>query len=74
MTEETRTLYICCKCFRTSAGPDVCHGEELTKVEVGPPGDASTKPLTDPQGRLITEAPRWWVEQVCRERFKERRR
>ncbi len=74
MTSSQQAFYMCVMCFNASEEPGECHVRPLLKVECGPPGDESTLPVTTPDGKLVTRAPRWWVEQVCKQLFEERRR
>jgi hypothetical protein len=58
-------LYICLSCFEVfrEAPPVHPHKDSmLIQCDPGEPGDERRKPVTDPDGVLLTQAPRWYLE------------
>jgi len=37
----------------------------MVTCDCGEPGDERSRPITTPDGRLVSRAPRWWVETCC---------
>lgn len=60
MSEEIE-FYICTVCFKIREQAEQCH-IFMVPVKAGKPGDETRKPLTDAEGRLVTHAPRWFLE------------
>ncbi|MDQ4076085.1 MAG: hypothetical protein M3220_07540 [Chloroflexota bacterium] len=59
----SRIVYICEICFRASDTPDTCcGGHRMVRCDAGEPGSERSRPLYDDEGRLLTHAPRWWLE------------
>ncbi|MEW5829349.1 MAG: hypothetical protein AB1846_10705 [Chloroflexota bacterium] len=61
-------FYLCPTCFHASGAPDPGHEHPLLRVDPGPPGDDRRKPATDGSGRMLSAAPRWFIEAVTRSR------
>ncbi len=57
-----RLVYICRVCHRVGQRPPECHPGNAVECDAGTPGDERSKPLFDERGRLVTRAPKWWVE------------
>jgi hypothetical protein len=57
-----RTIYICRTCHRVGQRALTCHPGQSVKCDAGTPGDERSMPLFDQGGRLVTRAPKWWVE------------
>ncbi|NOZ05971.1 MAG: hypothetical protein GXP41_06415 [Chloroflexi bacterium] len=64
MAIRPQVVYVCAHCLKVSAVQEICHDEDMLKCECGAPGDERSRPITV-QGRLVTHAPRWWVEACC---------
>lgn len=59
-------VYICPRCMTPDDHPglcDRCHVERVA-CQPGPEGDPLRRPLMDADGRLITQAPGWWLRRV----------
>jgi hypothetical protein len=64
MIIELTDLYLCERCFSAAEAPGVCprgHGP-LRHCVVGAFDDPRRRPPTDTHGRLLSRAPRWWVQ------------
>ncbi len=59
-----RAFYLCPVCFHASDSADMCHGHTMVFVDPGEPGDERRKPVTDAGGRMVSRAPRWFLEAV----------
>lgn len=59
-------LYICPVCFRTGETREECHEHIMVECRLGKPGDDRRKPVEDPQGRIVSRAPRWFLEAIGR--------
>lgn len=66
--DQDEILYICPICFRVCETEDECHEHVMVKCETGQPGDEKRKPLEDQYGKLVSRAPRWYLEALQRER------
>ncbi len=62
MTDATRAIYVCRICHRVDQRPMTCHPGQSVKCDAGTFGDERSRPLFDKNGRLVTRAPKWWVE------------
>ena len=62
MAGVPQMLYICPICFRASSEVDVCHNRPMFCCDAGDWGDECRKPLIAPDGRILTHAPRWWLQ------------
>ncbi len=62
MTKEQRKIYICEVCLAVSPEPKEHHGRPMIECDAGCVGDERSKPLRAPDGRVMTRAPRWWLE------------
>ncbi len=74
-TRHARTVYVCPECHIISPTAMQHHDEAMIECDAGEPGDERSKPVFDAHGRLVTRAPRWWVEtciDTARARAKER--
>ena len=67
-------FYICPSCFYASEVLDTGHEYTLLKVDPGLPGDERRKPITDPNGHILSTAPRWFYEAVVQTRAAHRNR
>jgi hypothetical protein len=66
--EQEQVFYICPKCFRVCETEAKCHEHLMVICETGHPGDEIRKPVLDQNGRLVSRAPRWYLEALSRER------
>lgn len=57
-----RTVYICRVCHLVGRRPLTCHPGKSVQCDAGEPGDDKSKPLFDRKGKLVTRAPKWWVD------------
>ncbi len=64
------TVYICRTCHRVDQRPMTCHPGQSIKCDTGAFGDERSRPLFDEQGRLVTRAPKWWVD-ACADDLKQ---
>lgn len=62
MAEQDQEFYMCAICFRTSSEAEICHNRLMLCCNTGHWGDECRKPLTAANGRLLTRAPRWWLQ------------
>lgn len=62
MVQKGRIVYVCRQCLRVAGEPDECHDRPMIECDAGAPGDERSRPVTTPDGELVTHAPRWWVE------------
>jgi hypothetical protein len=60
----SHTFYICPICFTVCDEWRECHDRPMILCDAGEPGDERRKPLRDNTGRLISHAPRWFLEAV----------
>lgn len=58
-----RIVFICKRCLTAAEEAGECCGQARLRCNAGEPGSARSRPLYDEEGRLLTHAPRWWVEQ-----------
>jgi len=61
-------FYLCPTCFYACADEDECHEHTLLRVDPGPPGDESRKPIADHSGKILSPAPLWFHEALLRAR------
>lgn len=57
-------FYLCPTCFKSSPVEDKTHLHVMLYFGPGTPQDQRRRPLMDAQGRLLTHAPRWFLEAV----------
>ncbi len=50
-----------------------CHPHSSVKCDAGVPGDERSMPLFDAQGRILTRAPKWWVEACFKAKGKRKK-
>ncbi len=62
MDEGHEIFYMCSVCFRTSSQAEDCHNRPMLHCDTGCWGDDCRKPLAATSGRLLTRAPRWWLQ------------
>jgi hypothetical protein len=62
MNEET--ILFCPRCFQICESPTHEHDHETIRCEIGKIGDVRRKPIYDRNGRLLTRAPRWFLESI----------
>ena len=55
-------FYLCPVCFTASEHRDRCHDHVMIHFDPGNPEDFRRKPLFDEQGKLRSQAPRWFLE------------
>jgi|Deesub1362A_J573_1020465.scaffolds.fasta_scaffold03859_2 hypothetical protein len=69
MGEISDRIYVCPRCFEVEAQAGKCprDGAELVRCEPGSTDDPCRKPLMDRQGRVLTRAPRWWLQHTMRQ-------
>jgi hypothetical protein len=70
MTDTNRKIYICRICHRVDQRPMTCHPGQSVTCDAGSFGDERSRPLFDKNGRLVTRAPKWWVD-ACMEQLTE---
>lgn len=58
----SREVYVCRVCHLVGWRPLTCHPGQSVQCNAGAPGDERSKPLFDAEGRLVTRAPKWWVD------------
>lgn len=73
MARLGRTIYICRTCHRVGERPLTCHSGKSAKCDAGSPGDERSMPLFDAQGRIVTRAPKWWVEACFKSKVKNQK-
>lgn len=57
-----RKIYICPVCFRVCETQEECHEHKMIACDPGNPGDERRKPVVDRFGKLVSRAPRWFLE------------
>jgi hypothetical protein len=62
MEGEHAVFFMCAVCFRVSLELDVCHGRSMLYCDAGCWGDECRKPPMAANGRILTRAPRWWLQ------------
>jgi hypothetical protein len=62
MAEKHQIFYMCGVCFRASSEAKLCHGRPMLYCDTGCWGDQCRMPLMATNGRLLTRAPRWWLQ------------
>ena len=55
-------FYICPVCFRVCDTKIECHAHQLLECQVGDLKDDRRKPITNHFGKLVSRAPRWYLE------------
>lgn len=63
-TNNKRFFYMCSVCFEISQEGLICHGRPMMHCDAGEAGSARRKPMTDQSGRMLSPAPRWFLEAV----------
>ena len=61
MSAPHRILYMCEMCLLASDTQMMHHGRLMTRCDAGCEGDDCTRPVVDPDGHILTHAPKWWV-------------
>ena len=61
---EKDVFYICPKCFKICEDLDEEHCHSLVKCTPLTLTEVQRKPLIDEKGRLLTRAPRWFLEEL----------
>lgn len=56
------TFYICPICFETSETVLEGHKHPMIKVDLSTLSDDARRPVRDASGRLVSAAPRWFVD------------
>lgn len=56
------SFHFCPICFAVSRHEDLCHEHEMVAVLLHPADDQQRRPLSDGEGRLLSHAPRWFLE------------
>jgi hypothetical protein len=59
---ESRIVFICERCLLAAGSAGECCDQPRTRYDAGEPGSEMSQPLYDEEGRLLTHAPRWWLE------------
>jgi hypothetical protein len=62
--EPEKTIYICPVCFQVCDSVKECHAHRMIACNPGRPGDKRRKPVEDRFGKLVSRAPRWYLEAV----------
>jgi len=57
-------FYLCPVCFIASEHQDRCHDHNMVLFDPGNPEDFRRKPLFTTQGKLRSQAPRWFLEGI----------
>jgi len=60
--EMQESLYVCLYCFQVCEDPVNCHSSPMLVCRPGKPGSIRRKPVADRAGRLLSRAPRWFLE------------
>jgi hypothetical protein len=60
----SRVFYLCPVCFRRSESDDECHAQRMVVCDAGEWDDERRRPIVGADGRLLTHAPRWFLEAV----------
>jgi hypothetical protein len=55
-------FYICPICFRVCENDIECHAHQLLECRVGGYEDDRRKPVKNRFGKLVSRAPRWYLE------------
>ena len=63
MSEEG-VFYICPVCFQACDSEVECHRHKMVECRPGRAGAVSRQPVRDAAGRLVSRAPRWYMEAV----------
>jgi hypothetical protein len=66
----TVIFYLCPTCFYATEIPEDVHEHPLLRVDPGLPGDERRKPVLGRDGRMLSAAPRWFLEAVSGSRLK----
>ncbi len=62
--DEQQAFYLCPTCFETSETFDRRHPHNMIRVEPAGLDDEQRRPILDDEGRVMTRAPRWFLEAV----------
>jgi hypothetical protein len=57
-------FFICPVCFAACESGRDCHDHAMVCCQVMAPDDARRRPIQDASGRLLSRAPRWFLEAV----------
>jgi hypothetical protein len=55
-------IYVCLYCYQVCENPTSCHESPMLVCNPGRPGSPRRKPVVDRSGRLLSRAPRWFLE------------
>jgi hypothetical protein len=62
--ENDIKFYICPFCFQVCETKQECHQHEMIVCNSGQIGDERRRPVTDHQGKIMSRAPRWYIEAI----------
>lgn len=62
--EKDSVFYICPVCFQTCDTEIECHRHQMVECVPGKAGTYRRQPVHDSSGRLVSRAPRWYMEAV----------
>ena len=63
MSSDT-DFFICPTCFRVCETEMECHQHQMVACHTGEFGDKRRRPVKDLNGKLVSRAPRWYMEAV----------
>lgn len=66
--DQKQVFYLCPICFRVCETEEECHEHQMVFCETGHPGDELRKPMMDNYGKMVSRAPRWYLEALKRDR------
>jgi|GEM_PF-3520281 len=66
MSSYEEIFYLCPTCFEVCLVPREGHPHRMLACRAGELGDERRKPPMDPHGRLLSRAPRWYLEAAAR--------
>lgn len=56
------SFYFCPICFAASRHEDLCHEHKMVAILLQPADNLQRRPISDGEGRLLSQAPRWFLE------------
>lgn len=61
---ELQVIHICTRCLTPAGEGGTCSfcGGQRISCRPGDPDDPCRRPLMDEAGRVLTRAPRWWLQ------------
>ena len=65
--DHREVFYLCPICFRVCESEAECHDHVMILCDTGQIGDERRKPIEDRDGKLVSRAPRWYLEAVRKE-------